>query len=128
MWPFDRKLEDVLLKPKKVRVFGVKFIIKKLDITDFLDGSKVMLQSYDIYKLSKSTSGTQEESAKNISKLKDHYRDVFLASVIEPKLSRANDNTGMYVDNLFTEWPLAHELYNEIISYTYGKKKIKLNT
>ena len=34
------------------------------------------------------------------------------------------ETDGLPVDNLFTEWELAHELYSEIINYTYGKKKI----
>ena len=123
MWFFNRSLESVVNKTKTIRVHGVKFIIKKIDITSYLDGSKVMLQMYDLYKVGK---GNSEEANRNINKVKDHYKDVFMASVVEPKLSRENgvpEHT--YVDYLFTEWDLANELYGHIIELTYGKKKLK---
>lgn len=122
MWPFSRNLEDVLTKPKSVRVHGVKFIIKKIDPTNFLDGSKVMTQLYDIYKVGNSPS--PEVTQKTLEKVKDHYRDVFMASIISPKLRRNEKEDGLLVDNLFTEWDLAHELYAQIMSHTYGKKKL----
>jgi hypothetical protein len=125
MWPFDRKLESIFNKTISVRVHGVKFKIKKIDMTSFLDGSKVMLQAYDIYKVEKSNSQVKQQS---FEKIKEHYRDVFLASVVEPKLSRKpSQNEEIYVDHLFTEWDLANKLYESIIEYTYGKKKLKLN-
>lgn len=121
MWPFSRKLEDVLNKTKNISVLGVKFKIKKIDVSNFLDGSKVMLQMYDIYKLP--TAQAPEETSKNMARIKEHYRDVFMASVIEPKLKRKEDGDGLLVDNLFTEWDLCHELYGHIAELTYGKKK-----
>ena len=126
MWPFERNLKDVLGATKVVRPLGVKFKIKKIDTSSFLDGSKVMLQMYDIYKMDvKELQGRQEETNKSLQKVKEHYKDVFMASVVEPKLKRKPESTeeGIPVDNLFTEWDLCHQLYGEIIAYTYGKKK-----
>jgi hypothetical protein len=70
--------------------------------------------------------GNASPSQTSLDKLKSHYRDVFLAAVVEPKLKRTDDkgDSGIFVDNLFTDWDLAHELYEQIISYTYGKKKL----
>lgn len=121
MWPFTKSLDEVLFKPKVVRVHGVKFAIKKIDLTNFLDGSKVMLQIYDTYKVGGKKSQSVVPNEK-IDKIKDHYRDVFMASVQEPKLSRKPGEKELFVDHLFTEWDLAHRLYSHIIEYTYGKK------
>jgi len=121
MWPFNnKKLEDILFK--KVVVHGVQFKIKKLDPTNFLDGSRVMLQTFDVYRLNKPS----EESAKiSLEKIKDHYRDVFMSSIVEPKVKRKEEGEGLFIDNLFTDWDLSHELYGRIMEYTYGKKKMK---
>jgi hypothetical protein len=123
MWPFATKIEDVVIKPKTVRVHGVKFIIQKIDPTSFLDGSKVLLQAYDTYKVGRPDDEKPDVSTSNINKIKDHYRDVFMAAVQEPRLSRKMGTKGeLYVDHLFTEWDLAHKLYGHIIEHTYGKK------
>lgn len=123
MWPFDKKLDDVLAKTKSVRIHGVKFQIKKIDPTAYLDGSRAMIQQYDIYKVSKA--GPVGDTA--IDKVKDHYKDVFMAAVVSPLLRR-KEGEGLLVDYLFTEWDLAHELYTAIMEYTYGKKKLIQNT
>lgn len=122
MWPFDRSLESVLNKTKTVRVHGVKFKIKKIDPSNYLDGSRSMLQIYDTYKNTKNI--TQDVYEKNLEKVKGHYRDVFCGAVVEPVITRSNDGTGIFVDNLFTEWDLAHQLYSHIMAFTYGKKKV----
>ncbi len=127
MWPFSRRLEDVLDQTKSVRVHGVKFLIKKIDTTNFLDGSKVMLKMYDIYKV-KGSALPEDQTEKNLLKVKEHYRDVFMASIVSPKLTRKNEGMGIFVDNIFTEWDLANELYSEIMLYTYGKKKLIQDT
>jgi hypothetical protein len=121
MWPFNRSLESVLNKTKTVRIHGVKFKIKKIDPSDYLDGSKVMTQLYDVYKTNKNLPSENVESI--LTKVKHHYKDVFLSAVVSPQLTRKKDDSGLFVDNLFTEWDLAHELYVEIMAFTYGKKK-----
>jgi hypothetical protein len=124
MWPFRKKLEDVLFK--RIVVHGVEFLIKKIDPSNFLDGSKVMIQAYDIYKLNKPTDETAKAS---LDKVREHYRDVFMASVLSPKLKRKEEEPeGLFVEYLFTDWELSHELYARIMEFTYGKKKIKRNT
>lgn len=100
---------------------GMFFTIKKIDPSAFLDGSKVMLQVFDLYKIDRSKANLEVE--KNLNKIKEHYRDVFMSSVVEPKLKRKPEEEGILVDNLFTDWTLCHDLYGHIIEYTYGKKK-----
>lgn len=122
MWLFSKTLDDVLHGTKKIRVHGVKIEIKKIDPTAYLDGSKAMTQLYDIYKVGKEPDKEMTQSLMN--KVKDHYRDVFMAAVVSPKLRR-KDGEGLLVDNLFTDWDFAHNLYGQIMEYTYGKKKTK---
>jgi hypothetical protein len=123
MWPFERKIEDILFN--KIKVSGVPFLIKRLDPSNFMDGSRVMVQTFDIYKI-KSDSAVAEAS---LAKIKEHYKDVFMASILDPKIKRKDDEpTGLFVDHLFTDWDFAHNLYLSIMEFTYGKKKIKRNT
>jgi hypothetical protein len=115
-----RKIEDLLYK--RVVLHGVEFVIKRLDPSNFLDGSKVMLQVFDVYKLKQPG---EKEANETLSKIKEHYRDVFMAAVVSPALKRKPEGDGLLVDNLFTEWNLSHELYFSIMEFTYGKKKLK---
>jgi len=120
-WFRKKNLRDVLNETKKVKVKGVLFNIKKLDVSHYLNGSKSLLASYDTYKV-----GNAEPSDINLDKkVREHYRDVFLSSVVRPKLSRNNDGEDIFVDEIFQDWDLAAGLYENIISYTYGKKKMK---
>ncbi len=121
MWPFSKRLEDVIYKTISVRIHGVKFLIKKLDPANHLEGNKVMLQLYDIYKVEKRSN---EAVAKDMEKVRAHYKDVFLCSVVEPKLARKEGDAGLPVEHLFTEWDFANDLYAKIMEYTYGKKKM----
>jgi len=122
MWPFSNDLESVLNKTKSIRVCGVKFKIKKIDPSSFLEGSKVMLQLYDVYKVGNPS--PPDVTQKTLEKVKEHYRDVFMSAIVHPKLKRNDkESDGLLVDNIFTEWELAHELYAKVMEYTYGKKK-----
>jgi len=122
MWPFNRKLKSLFGKTKRIKIYGVPFTIRKIDCFDYLDGSKVMLQLYDIYKIGNSK---PELIQNRFKKVKPHFRDVFMSGVIEPKLVRKKEEDGLFVDNLFTELDLANQLYSAIINFTYQKKKLK---
>jgi len=83
-----------------------------------------MLQVYDTYKL-KLEKGNDDYQETAIKKMKQHYADVFMASVISPKLTRDKDKKDeMFVEALFNNWEMAQELYTKIMAHTYGKKKI----
>lgn len=117
-WLRSRKLEDVLNETRKVRVHGILFTIRKVNIMNYLDGSKVLQQVYDTYQSSKEAIPPASEK-----KIKEHFSHVLVAGVVDPKLSFKQEDGSTFVDNLFTDWDLATELYNEIMNFTYGKKK-----
>jgi hypothetical protein len=119
----SRKLSTVLEKTHQVKVHGVKFEIRKINSLDYLNGSKALVQSYDTYKAG---SDKTEEALVNVNKIKSHYIDVFMASVVKPELSREKTSVkGIWVENLLQDWELATDLYAKIMEITYGKKKMR---
>ncbi|CAB4170059.1 hypothetical protein UFOVP903_50 [uncultured Caudovirales phage] len=125
-WLFGRKkLEDVLHATKKIRVAGITFTIRKVNLLDYLAGSKVLIQAYDTHK----TAGAKIAGlAVPDDKIKRHYADVLIAGIVEPALTYKKENEDdkrVLVDDLFPNWDLVEELYAEIMAFTYGKKKLK---
>ena len=119
-----KDISEVALQRKKIVVHGVPFEIKKIDVLNYLDGSKVMLQSYDTYK----TGAPVDKAALEAShkKLKEHYRDVILSGVVSPKLDRKKDEDGFFVEDLFENFEFATEVYRAVLEFTFGKKKLRL--
>jgi hypothetical protein len=125
-----RDLKDALNQTTFIKVHGIRFYIKKADPIAFLDGSKVLLQCFDTYKL-KSEKEVPQATSNALKKLEEHYIDIFMSTIIEPKLARSTEKAQdgeIPVQHLFTDWDLANELYARIVEFTYGKKKFKLNT
>jgi len=123
----SKSLQDHLFETKKVKVSGVIFIIKKIDIMSHLDGSKTMVNIHQTYEDKRKNAPDE----KNLKKVKAHLSDVILAGTVKPVLSRENVGETICIDELFNDWTMAQELYQEILSFTYGKKKMKnypLNT
>lgn len=120
-WLFGRSLESNLNETKKVRIKGTRFTIRKVNVLDHLDGSKVMMQAYDIYKVG-NVSQVNEASEK---KIKEHFSQVLVAGVVSPPLSFKEGGPEICVDRIFVDWELVNELYTEIMTLTYGKKKVK---
>jgi len=119
-----RDLNSALGQTKKIKVQGIFFLIRKIQVLDVLAGSKVLLSSYQTYEDARASEKPSSEGLEK--KLKDHYKDVFMSSVISPVLSRKeNDGDTIFVDYLFTDFDLADELYDKINLFTYGKKKVK---
>ena len=121
-----KKLKDALFETKKVIVNGVSFEIKKLNILNYIDGSKALVGMFDVYK--SNPDALPDIGAK---KLKEHYVDVIMASVQFPKLTRKENEASdeiIWVENIFLNWELAEALYSKIMEFTYGKKKMKLYT
>jgi len=119
-WFKKKDLNDHLNQAKEIIVDGIIFKIKKIDILDYMKGLKVMHQQYDVYKRDPNNIVDQ-----NFSKIKEHYRDVFLASVVKPQLSLDESDSTVNVNEIFKDWDLANKLYEEIMIFTYGKKKFK---
>lgn len=120
---WQRSLDDLLFK--RIKVMRVRFVIQKVDVGHYLEGNKVLIEQYTTYK-------TKAEEAAVVNtayeKAKAHMVDVFMSGVVEPKLSRKQGEPGTtFVDYLFTEPRLAIGLYQAIIEYTFGKKKVPRN-
>lgn len=119
---FGRSLESALEETKAVRINGVRFLIKKIDVMNFLESSKVMLQYYDTFKIESKGNQEKEISAK---KIRDHIKEVLCAGVVSPKLTLNDD--GYNVEKLFVNMKMVNKLYDQIMKFTYGdisKKKI----
>jgi len=115
---------DKIMKLKTVKVHGIIFKIRKINPLDHVTGAKVMVSIHDKYRKAKDEN--IEPSEADLKKVKAHYRDIFMASVVKPQLSRKkNDGVTIFVDDLLQNWDLAVELYEQINLLTYGKKKIQ---
>lgn len=123
-WFFNKSLKSYLNETKKIRISKIKFKIKKINTLNYIEGAKVLKQVYDTYK----TKGNVTDMAQmmNDKKIIDHFSHVIVAGVLEPKLSYTKDGEGIFIEDLFCDWGLVSNLYNEIMEFTYGKKKMKL--
>lgn len=120
-WFRSKRLEDVLGKPKKVWIDGVPFKIRKINPLDYLQGSKAIVQIYQTAR--KFDPDSVEVKNDHTDKIKAHYIDVFLASVVEPTLKRKKDDgDGLPVEHLLTDLQFSDALYGEIMAHSYGKK------
>lgn len=129
MFGFFKKKNLAVPATKKIKVHGVPFVIKKLDVLAYLDGSKAMLQEYATYAQVKESQVSLDKGEGTLKKMKTHFTDVFCSSIVEPRITRKKEEAStevggpLFVENLFTEWDLAIELYEKILDFTYGKKK-----
>ena len=121
---FSRDINSVFDSSKKVRIKGIVFRIKKVDPSNYLDGSTALIATYETYKTGNAIAPENEKVLNK--KIKDHYRDVFMASVVSPNICRKEDGEGFFVDKFFMDWDLSAKLYSAIMTFTYGKKKMKL--
>jgi hypothetical protein len=124
-WFKKKDLKDVLTHGHSVKVHGVVFKVRKLNPIDFASGARALQMHFDTYK-----TATEKQQLAALEthgdKIKEHYRDVIMACVLEPKLSRKEGEPGtIWVENLFTEWDLVTDLYLAIMEVTHGKKKLK---
>ena len=117
-WLWGRKLETALNETKRVKVRGVWFKIKRLGVEHYVDGSKSLITVYDTYKTG------AENSEQNLKKIKEHMAHVLCSGVVEPKLCHLETGDGFWVDKLFSDWEMVNSLYDKILEFTYGKKKL----
>jgi hypothetical protein len=125
-WLLSKFTKDArtALNPIKSKIInGVLFKFKRLDVLDYLTGANIMLAAYDTYKINP----TKTNEASLNKKAMEHYREVFLACVIKPEFVRKPESDKIHIDEIFADWDTANKLYNAIIEFTYGKKKISQN-
>lgn len=123
-WIFGRDLKTVLTKTQKIRVRGIRFTIKKVNLMSYLDGSKVLTQQYDTHK-TKSAKEALANSSVSTDRQQEHLKEVLVAGVVNPKLVFKKEDDGICVDDLFIDMEMVNELYLRILELTYGKKKVK---
>lgn len=116
---FNKSLEKHLSETKTVNANGVVFRIKKINAMDYMMGYQVLRQMFDVYKTSKEI----KEDDINFKKMKEAIAHALVSSVVAPKLSFKEDDGNIHVDKLFCDWEMVNILYQEIIEYSYGKKK-----
>lgn len=121
-WFRKKTLDELINETKTVSVKGVRFTIKKIDIVNHLEGTKVLKTVYDVHKTGKQS----DIDETNQKKIREHFSHVLVAGVVHPKLTLKKEETGQHVDELFFDWELVAKLYEEIMLFTYGKKKMKL--
>ena|SRR3990167_679854 len=129
-WPFKKKEEDFKKKffaTKSVKIDGIPFVIRKINVLDYLEGAKVLSETFAIYKNGKDpASNIQDFDMAHVNKLKKYLTDVICAGVVKPKFTREETTSNedeIPIKELFTDWVLAQKLSQEIFDFTHGKKK-----
>lgn len=126
MWPFSNRLSDIVRPTTTVVAGGVKFKIRRLTVTDHLAGLRCLVETYATYDRKREL---EKLSYPDVEKLKESikpiYKEVFLAAVIYPKLTDKENSDGQFVDDLFDDWNICHELYTKILNFSIKKKNPK---
>lgn len=120
----SKKLESVIYATRRVKVSGVWFTIRKINTLHYLEGSKIIQQTYALYRSGK------KENLEDVSQKKvvEFFSQFLVACVESPKLSLTKDGPGLFVEDLFVDWEMILGIYEEVMLFTYGKKKTKFNT
>lgn len=118
----SKDLKSYLNETRVVVCKGVRFKIRRLNNFDYLDGSQTLVSYYELYK-----AGKLKEAQASYSKVKKFYTDVLMSSVVEPKLTRKEDDgsESIYVGEIINDMGMVSELYAQIMAFTDGKKKLK---
>ncbi len=129
MWPFKRKSKDltsILNRTKNVWLKDVLFVIKKIDVQSYLAGYRAVQKTVDLYdnkKANESIPPSLDNELESIKKLRDHYMEVILSGCVSPKFTKTNEPGAIPFEELFLDWDLATQLYQEIMAFTNQKKK-----
>lgn len=116
-----KSLVDLLQETKSVKIRGVVFKIKKLDVMSHLEGFKVMTKLFDTYKTK--GAGVDDLDVANLKKVKECMRDIIVAAVVHPKIVlKAGDDMGIPVDDVMKDMGLVQDLVAAVMAYTYKKK------
>jgi len=121
-------LKSHLNGTKKVKIHGVIFHIRKINILDYLEGARVLQEYYSTYKTKDEKYKTSKESIDNIKKAKAYMKDIIMAGVVKPKLVRKqeDDPEAILIDEVFQDFILVQKLSREILDFTHNKKKLTI--
>lgn len=113
---------------KTVKIDGMKFVIRKVNLMDYLEGAKVMSEIFAIYRKEKPT--VENLETESLNKLKKYLTDIICAASVKPKFVRTKEGKATLlekdqipIDEIFNDWALAQKLAQEIFDFTHGKKK-----
>ena len=122
-----RDLKTMVKPEKRVKVQGVLFTIRKIDPISYFKKSQTLLAEFQSWgdHFGKKEHDSKANYEKLEKKNREHLRDVFLECVVRPKLSKDGAGETVNVNEVLMEQELSNELYQRIIEFTYGKKKLK---
>lgn len=123
-----KRLKDHLTETKLVTIKDYTFVIKKISVLNFLEGAKVMAQTYETYTNARNEKQIDPSLTDNaIKKAMDYYRDVLCAGVVVPKITRepSDDPKDIHVELMFIDMEMCGMLCEAIMEFTHGKKKSK---
>lgn len=115
-------LEVYLRKTKRIKVKGVRFEIRKINLQDHLAGLNVVMQLHDVYKKEKPKDPTK--IVDDVEKLRRFMRDFIYAGVASPRLTMKDppEEGATPVDAIVSDIPFAQELCMRIMHHSNGKK------
>jgi len=121
----SKSLAEHLRQGKTVRLDGIRFRIKKLDVVNYLEGAKILQEAYAVYRTAADIKMGDEATISSLKKSQSVLRDIIMSGVVQPKLVRKSedDPEAICVDEILQDWQLANKLAMEIIAFTSGKKK-----
>jgi hypothetical protein len=122
----SKDLKDHLSETRKIKIDGILFEIRKINMIDYMDGSKILYEFFSTYK-TKNDKNSDSKLETNISKAKSHMIDIIMAGTVKPKLVRKieDDKTAIPIDDIFKDWLLAQKLSQAIMDHTFNKKKMR---
>ena len=121
----DSEFKRNFLSGKLIRIDGIPFIIRKINVLDYLAGAKVLSETFSVYKNKDPQKIIEAFDQSNINQLKKYMTDVICEGCLKPKFVRdkASAKEGeVPIEDLFADWILAQRLSEEIFAYTHGKK------
>ena len=123
---FFRRNGKYLYKTKTLKINGVRFVIRKIDLTAHVQGFNVLLNLYDSWNNKRKNEKEVPPETKGVAKKqKQLYKDVFLCAVVKPELSKEDKGEKVWVEEIFFDWDMANKLFEAILKFTVGKKKLK---
>lgn len=121
--------KKVLLQTKIIKIDGIPFEIRKINVLDYLEGAKVLAECFGTYRKVDPNQGLQvlqTLDTSNLNQLKKYITDIICAGVVKPKFTREEKPINpdeIPIKDLFNDWVLAQKLSQEIFEFTHGKKK-----
>jgi hypothetical protein len=122
------KLKELLQGHKKIKIQGMKFVIKKINpLLDFQSDS--MPQIFSDFVSKRKTEEKPIPSIEELNKLKDDMYTVIEAGLVYPpvvpigKGEQRGKEEGVTVEDIFRDLEIGYKLYFEIINHCLNKFK-----